>query len=92
MPRGKDRTDWPAAVLLTICEVDRSIVDADYLASTRFWHASDAGPLDGVKLGLFDTVFGAVQTTYGICDNDVHRGLGLATQAMPVSTRCATYC
>ncbi|AFA73125.1 putative tyrosine-protein phosphatase [Gordonia polyisoprenivorans VH2] len=75
---GKDRTGWLAAVLLTILGVDRSVVDADYLASNRFRHASATDPLNGVNLGLLDTAFGAVRTTYGSFDNYVHHGLGLS--------------
>ncbi|MGW0451733.1 tyrosine-protein phosphatase [Gordonia sputi] len=75
---GKDRTGWLAAVLLTVLGVDRHVVDADFLASNTFRHASPNDPLNGVNIGLLNTAFAAADKTYGSFENYVHQGLRLS--------------
>lgn len=74
---GKDRTGWASAVLLTILGVDRSTVNADYLASNVYRHARPNDPLNGVNISMLNASFTAVNQTYGSFDNYVHKGLGL---------------
>lgn len=75
---GKDRTGWLAAVLLTILGVDRQVVDADYLASNSFRHASPNDPLNGVNIGWLNASFAAADKTYGSFDGYVRTGLRLS--------------
>ncbi|MGV9860367.1 tyrosine-protein phosphatase [Gordonia sp. NPDC003425] len=75
---GKDRTGWLAAVLLTILGVDRAVVNADYLASNTFRHASPSDAINGVNIGLLDAAFDTATQRYGSFDNYVHRGLRLS--------------
>ena len=75
---GKDRTGWLSAVLLTVLGVDRQVVDADFLASNSFRHASPTDPLNGVNIGLLNAAFAAADKTYGSFENYVHKGLRLS--------------
>lgn len=75
---GKDRTGWTTAVLLTILGVDRATVDADYLASNHYRHASPNDPLNGVNIGLLNTSYAAAAKTYGSVDGYIRHGLGLS--------------
>ncbi|MFT4044464.1 MAG: tyrosine-protein phosphatase [Gordonia sp. (in: high G+C Gram-positive bacteria)] len=77
---GKDRTGWLSAVLLTILGVDKAVVNADYLASNIYRHASPNDPVNGVNLGLLDSSFATANRVYGSFDNYVHRGLGLSAR------------
>ncbi|MFW0797306.1 tyrosine-protein phosphatase [Gordonia sp. CPCC 205515] len=74
---GKDRTGWTAATLLTILGVDRKTVNADYLASNVYRHASPNDPLNGVNISLLNASFDTANQKYGSFDNYVHKGLGL---------------
>ena len=75
---GKDRTGWLSAVLLTVLGVDRQVVDADFLASNSFRHASPTDPLNGVNIGLLNAAFASADKTYGSFENYVHKGLRLS--------------
>lgn len=74
---GKDRTGWLAAVLLSILGVDRAVIDADYLASNTYRHASPNDPINGVNLGLLNTSFRTANQVYGSFAGYVHKGLRL---------------
>ncbi|MCF8569611.1 tyrosine-protein phosphatase [Gordonia sp. HY002] len=74
---GKDRTGWTAAVLLTILGVDRSTIDADYLASNHYRHADATGPLNGVNIGWLNASFAAAQKKFGSMDGYLTDGLKL---------------
>ncbi|GEE02551.1 protein-tyrosine-phosphatase [Gordonia spumicola] len=76
---GKDRTGWVTATLLTILGVDRATINADYLASNRFRHASPNDFLNGVNLGLLNTSFAAAKRRYGSMDGYIRKGLRLTT-------------
>lgn len=74
---GKDRTGWVAATLLTILGVDRATINADYLASNYYRHASANNPLDGVNMGMLNAAYSAANRKYGSMDGYIRKGLRL---------------
>ena len=75
---GKDRTGWTSAVLLSILGVDRKTIDADFLASNHYRHASSNDVLSGVNIAWLNSSFAAAKRKYGSMDGYVRKGLGLS--------------
>lgn len=75
---GKDRTGWVAATLLTILGVNRTTINADFLASNVYRHASPNNPFSGVNMGMLNSAYNAANSTYGSMDNYIRKGLHLS--------------
>lgn len=74
---GKDRTGWTSAVLLTILGVDRTTIDADYLASNHYRNANPNDIINGVNIAWLKKSFAAADKKYGSMDGYIRDGLKL---------------
>jgi protein-tyrosine phosphatase len=90
---GKDRTGWAIAAFLSLLEVPRESVTADYLLSEEYLapivrdqrrafvaHGGDGTLFDslwGVRRESLDAAFDEVARTYGSVEGYFERGLGL---------------
>ena len=84
---GKDRTGFGAALILSALGVERDVIEADYLATTRLWRGGAAireglAPVAGEVLTsvhpmFLDAGFAAMEAAHGSVDGYLEARLGL---------------